>query len=532
MSTGSLPAPVVLAIAVKLQQMLTDPATPDRTVSVPTTPYVYQAEQLRFTGARDATQENTLAEFSDLMNRIPTTPVWKPQPSVHLWDIYGELLGAELAEDSLSPQEKAEYDAAQAYLYDTVAADAREPSAALTAYRDARQAWLQASIDYRQAEAAAATADDPAVRAHWQDVDEPKLRQLRDDAAAAWSVNGHKDQIDDALRKLTELGARSPSAVWRRHRDTFNPSLADQFNTSPNGTRFAPTFFAPGNVLDAPWPRIQLNREALLSLTAAAPQELTAVLGHDIGKSLQAVDFDYSVVSISRPWLDPAMELFSSRSWKFPPNTAALSDGGSPPTGRCPYFVETAILLRNIAITSSEADQDVICQGDAWVAAGNQFDFDTGWTAGGSPDAGFGRVFADPEDAFRWMGCEGAKIASPRYEHLLHPDAEPIDLSSFEGIQPQVLHHLTYQEGGEQGYLDLFASNGLQEIFAVLTTQGNLAKVQVLEFGDPIHIRWVTYNGAQKRETADQTDAQDVYIAAVVCRKLPRCPDPDPNLQW
>jgi hypothetical protein len=531
MSTGSLDAAVVLAIAVKLQQMLTDPATPDRTVSVPITQYVYQADNLRFSGARDTNQESTLAEFSELMNRIPTTPVWKPQASVHLWDIYSEVLGAQLAKDSLSPQERSDYEAAQGYLYNTVAGGARQPSATLKAYREARQAWLQASIDYRQAEAAGAAADDPAVRARWQDVDEPKLRQARDDAAAAWNINGHKDQVDEALRQLTELGARSPSAVWRRHRDTFNPSLADQFNTSPNGSRFAPTFFAPGNVLDAPWPRVELTREALLTLTAAAPQELTAVLGHDVGRSLQAVGFDYSVVSISRPWLDPVMELFASRSWKFPPSTPPLSDGGDHPTGRCPYFVETAILVRNIEVASSEADQDIVCQGDAWVSAGSQFDFDTGWTAGGSPDAGFGRVAADPEDAFRWMAGEGAKLASLRYEHLLHP-GEPIDLSSFEGIQPEVLHHLTYQEGGEQGYLDLLASNGLQEIFAVLTTQGNLAKAQVLEFGDPIHIRWVTYSGAQKRETSDQTDAQDIYIAAVVCRKLPRCPDPDPNLPW
>lgn len=531
MSTGSLPAPVVLAIAVKLQQMLTDPAPPDRIVSVPTTPFVYQADNLRFSGARDTAQENTLAEFSELMNRTPTAPVWKPQPGVHLWDIYAELLGAQLAQDSLSPQEKSDYDAAQRYLYDTVPGGVKEPSVALRAYRDARQLWLQASIDYRQAELASASADDPTVRAQWKDVDEPKLRQARDDAATAWNVNGHKDQVDEALRKLDELGARSPSAVWRRHRDTFNPTLPDQFNTSPNGIRFAPTFFAPGNVLDAPWPRIQLNREALVSQNAAAPPELTALFGTDTGKSLQAVEFDYSVVSINRPWLDPVMELFSSRSWQFDPNTPILSDGGNQPAGRCPYFVDSAILVRNIGIVTSEADQDTVCQGDAWVAAGNEFDFDTGWTAGGSPDARFGRVFADPEDAFRWAGCEGAKIAAPRNEHFLHP-GDPIDLSSFEAIDPQLLHHLTYQEGGEQGYLDLFASNGLQEIFAVLTTAGNLAKVQVLEFGDPIHIRWITYNGLQKLPTADQTDPDDIYISAVVCRKLPRCPDPDPSLPW
>jgi hypothetical protein len=67
----------------------------------------------------------------------------------------------------------------------------------------------------------------------------------------------------------------------------------------------------------------------------------------------------------------------------------------------------------------------------------------------------------------------------------------------------------------------------------VLTAAGNLAKVQIVDFGEAVHLRWVTYNGSSAVPAAsNKTDPQDIYIAAVVCRTLPRCPDPDPNLLW
>jgi len=67
----------------------------------------------------------------------------------------------------------------------------------------------------------------------------------------------------------------------------------------------------------------------------------------------------------------------------------------------------------------------------------------------------------------------------------------------------------------------------------VLTVNGNLAKVQVRNFGEAIHIRWVTYKGTgELPEASNRTDPQDIYVAAFVCRSLPRCPDPDPGLPW
>ncbi len=548
MSSESLDSAVVLSVAAKLQQMLTDPADPQRIVSVATTPFAYQATSLRFTGARDAAQENTLAEFSELVNRIPTAPVWNPQPTLHLWDVYGEVLRAELAQDDMSPQERSDYEGAQAYLFDAAAGGGHEPSAALRDYRVARQAWLQASIDYRQAEAAGVTAADPAVRAQWQDIEEPKLRQARDDAATAWNVNGHKIEVDEALRKLTELGAKSPRAVWDRHRDTFNPNLPDQFNTSPNGIRFAPTFFAPGDVLDSPWPRVQLDHEQLVGLVSDAAEALTDVLGGEVRDDLQSVSFDYCVVSISRPWLDPAMELFGSRGWRFAPSTPALTDGADPPAGRCPAFVETAALIRNIETVFTPASEpELTSTGDhALVAAGTGFDLDTGSNNGDSPDFRWERV-PDIEGGFNLVGSNGARLAGLGWPGTVNPLGSPEPSPSFDALGPDDLNHGSHvwlaehqpiKFGGEKNAEGLWIRPDRHELhdryrFAVLTTRGNLAKVEVRNFGETLHIRWVTYKGSGELPvTRSSTDPSDVYIAAYVCRRLPQSPDPDPNLAW
>ncbi|MFB7508900.1 hypothetical protein, partial [Streptomyces broussonetiae] len=340
MNDGALAAPLdtvtMLGLGIRLRQLLTDT---DHMVAVPVTPVVYQDSRLRLGGQLDAAGENALAELSELFNRVPTHAIWSPlADSPHLWDIYGEVLGAGLAHDSLTPDEKQRCGTASGYLYDTAANGSSTPSAALRDYQAARQAWLQADVEYRQAQQTASMSADPAVRDHWTQVDEPKLRQVRDDALATWQTTGHKNQVEDALRLISDLSAKSPSAIWKRHRDTFDPNLPDQFTTAPNGERFAPTFYAPAGALDTPWPRAVLPRDVLESLVAQAPAEVTAALGGTVDTAVQALSFDYCVVSLLRPWLDPAMELFGSRAWKPPEGTLPLSDGGDPPQGRCTTY--------------------------------------------------------------------------------------------------------------------------------------------------------------------------------------------------
>lgn len=56
------------------------------------------------------------------------------------------------------------------------------------------------------------------------------------------------------------------------------------------------------------------------------------------------------------------------------------------------------------------------------------------------------------------------------------------------------------------------------------------AKVLVVKYGYNMLIRWVTYRWSAPREDRGVTGPDDVFLAAFVCRRLPRSPDPDPGL--
>lgn len=510
----SVDSSAMLGLAARLHQLLTDD---EHLVGAPAVPNVYPSGRLRFDEPLDVSQANTLAEFSELVNRIPTQPEWSPTAITHLWDVYGQILAADLARSSLTSEEQKTYDEATAFLYET-GANGSTPSAALLEYRAAQQTWLQADIAYRQAEQAASMSADPAVRDQWTKVDEPRLRQARDDALTAWQTTGHKNQVEDALREISELASKSPAATWKRHRDTFSPNLPDQFSTAPNGVRYAPTFYAPRGALDSPWSRAVLPRDVLLASVAQAPPEIVAALGGGVADSVQSLAFDYCVVSLVRPWLDPFMELVASRGWRLPAGTTPLSDGGDPPQGTCPTYVESVALARNIDITRRSSSPEVVSSGETALKGTWIMDLDTGVQGG---DLFEGDIWWEQltETSARMTPGRRARITN-------------LGVTDYDGLGLDRLEPLAYGDTPIPG--DPGGNNELVDgdVFAVMTSEGNFAKVLVVKYGYNMLIRWTTYKWTAPAETDTTTGPDDVYLAAFVCRRLPLCPNPDPSLSW
>ncbi|MER8012335.1 hypothetical protein [Streptomyces sp. NPDC094149] len=513
-TAASVDKSALLGLAARMQQLLTDP---EHLVSVPLTPVVYQDADFRFDGVLDAGQARVHAEFSDLVNRIPTQPVWSPGNSPHLWDIYGEILAADLADSTLTANEQQRYQAASGYLYTTGPGGASSPSPALSEYRAARQAWLQAAADYHQGEQTAAMSTDSAVRDRWAHELEPRLRQLRDDAMEAWQTTGHKSQVEDALREMSELALKAPSSIWKRHRDTFNPNLPDQFSVSPNGVRYAPTYYDPAAALSLPWTRVTLDRQVLVSLAVQAPPQVTAALG-SIDDAVQSLAFDYRVVSLVRPWLDPPLELFGSRSWRLPPGTTALSDGGNPPHGRCPMYVESVALARNLDLTRHVTHPFVVNQGDTALKGTWILDLDSGYQGG---DMYSGDIW------WEWLTQNSARMTPGRRSSIVNLGVVDFDALTLDRLVP-----LAYHNDPVPGNPD--GSNQLVDgdVFAVMTSEGNFAKVLVVKYGYNMLIRWVTYRWGGPQEEHNSTAPQDTFLAAFVCRLLRKSPDPDPSLPW
>ncbi|MFJ9628033.1 hypothetical protein ACIRU8_10100 [Streptomyces sp. NPDC101175] len=515
-SASPVDAAAMFGLGAYFRNLLTDP---DHLVGVPVTPVVHQDSTFRFGGALDTARATVWSEFCELVNRVPTQPpVWTPPATTHLWDVYGEILGADLARSTLTPEEHQRYDTAVAYLYDTGPDGVFVPSPALREYRTARQAWLQADTDYHQAEQAAAMSADAAARDHWTHVDEPRLRQARDDAMDAWQTAGHKAEVEDALRETSELASKAPSGIWKRHRDTFNPNLPDQYTTAPNGTRFAPTYYSPDGALDDPWSRVVLSEPMFRTLAAQAPAELRATFGdRATDDSVFSLAFEYRVVSVVRPWLDPPMELFGSRAWRLSAGVAPLSDGATPPHGRCPSYVESVALARNIelirrAVGYTETPGETTLRG-TWT-----LDLDNGVAGGDMTTADLW---------WEWTTQTSAQLVPGSRAGLVN--LGPVDYDAFDGPR---LAALTYATTPLDGSPD--AGNQLADgdVFAVRTTEGRFAKVLVVQYGYDLHLRWVAYQEATSAVQDTTTAPEDVFLAGFVCRQLPKSPDPDPALTW
>ncbi|MGJ5897126.1 hypothetical protein ACSCBZ_35020 [Streptomyces niveiscabiei] len=488
----------------------------DHLVSLPVTPLVYKDAEFRLEGGLDARRAAVLAEFSELANRVPTHPVWTPPVTPHLWDVYGEVLAADLARSSLTPEERTRYDAAIDYLYDPDPATGDPvPSAALRAYRAARQTWTDADREYRRAEDAAWMSTDPAARDRWARIEEPDLRQKRDDAMDAWQTAGRKAEVEDALRESSELAAKSPSATWKRHRDAFNPNAPGQFSTAPNGLLYAPTYYSPSAALDTPWTEVRLTRELFLTLADQAPAAFSAALGHRAtDHSVSQLAFEYRVVSVVRPWLDPPMDLFGSRAWRFSSGVRELSDGGDPPKGRCPSYVESIALARNVHLTrEAHTYSPAAVAENNWPPMGT-FDFDTGRMNVGMDQASV---------RWEWTGDgTGAQLVPGTDTGIA-----ALGTVDYDTLDGRALDRLRYRDAPVPG-------TGLApgSVFAVRTRRKKLVKIQVLAYGPELAIRDQEYELTASSMVASDTAPDDVFIAAFACRRLPKSPDPDGGLQW
>ncbi len=54
----------------------------------------------------------------------------------------------------------------------------------------------------------------------------------------------------------------------------------------------------------------------------------------------------------------------------------------------------------------------------------------------------------------------------------------------------------------------------------------------MVEYGYDLQLRWLAYQEGASAAQSTVTAPDDVFLAAFVCRKLPKSPDPDPALTW
>jgi len=400
--------------------------------------------------------------------------------------VYGDVLaGAQVAGSKLIADEERQRNEARALLYAVGEGGIRIDSPTLRTYRACRDAVLSALEQYRSAEQTASAAGPDALAA-WKADEGALLRAGIASLQRDWETQGAKDAVERALALEAALARRGAGAQWNEWRSGFDPSL--DLITDLDQEEFALTGIQPSNAFDLEWPTFTLSKPEIAALARSAPAEIRDMLASDaVPSAVESMTFEFRSVALNRPWFDP--RVFQARCWRLGVGESALSDGASPPSGRLPGYAVRLVLARNIELTERQSSG----------------------TVEKKPFRSLPLV--DPSK-LRTFPVKPTKVLKPRPKFT--PRAAP-----FGGVPLQVAAAPTrradamIQARGRTG-LTLAASD-----FRASPLLAQLAAV-------PTASRTSTSTPPPTR----QRTYEDISILAFICRRLGRCPDPDPNLDW
>lgn len=431
-----------------------------------------------------------LAEISRLTNTIPKGSLFDLQGDEYLWDVYSDVLNrAELATGSLTPEEDRRYRTAIAILYQKGKDGRLIDSVKVLSYRQYRDASIAAQEAYRSQQATAEAATDATALARWRNSEEPNLRQQLQQISDDWRVKGFKAEVETARQIELSCASKSPAVKWHDWRTSFDPNL--DMLTDANGQRFALTSFSPGDILTrADWPQFTMTGNEILQLVEQAPNELKRIFGSIAARpNIDSLSFEYRSVAITRPWFAPSV--FPARFWRLDESMAQLSDGGKPAAGRCPAYVSALVFVRNITMK-------------------------------------------------------------------LRPSAEDLGSTAINAIQPSIVQNLALRP--EVGSQVIGITEAAKQVIKELPRSGDddagaadvglaFARLAGSIFSTVLTATTHTTNSASRPQVPAPAPAplparqqehtplatlppNSISILAFICKRVPRCPDPDPALAW
>jgi hypothetical protein len=205
--------------------------------------------------------------------------------------------------------------------------------------------------------------------------------------------------------------------------------------------------------------------------------------------SLKSLAFEFSSATIVRPWFAP--EAFRARFWRLADGEPVISDGGTPGAGLCPAYVTAVVFVRKVKAEDKP---------DAPPARPATFTFANDLTIARHHHA---------TPAVRLAMMRAARPAPAAARHVL-------PLRRAVGMRV----------GGGAMVADL----------AVAHAAPAPAAAPARPIADVRHLAMLKGGAFTRALPVAATPApavsDDIFVMAFICRKVGRCPDPDPALQW
>lgn len=416
-------------------------------------------------------------------------------------------------------------------------------------YADYKGRFYVAEQALRSAEMASAASNSVQKIEEYTIVVRPALVEALEQARLDWVVIGKKNEIEAARSVEFSFAARAPIETWNKWRERFK--LAEMRGL--DGFPFYPVQATPSDPKELVWTSATVPVSAgNVPAGIAWPKVVGGVyLGMNWDNvalespSFDYVEFEYSFVRIDRPWLGELSPL-TSRIWRsnqIP--KGSISDGSSPPRGDCAGYVMGFILVRNVrTITSPKTKPAPIDFKKFFDAAGIEGNFERAETLAFKAHAPMGNV---PQGLMLAGGVPigGGAFAGNGGLSGIDLDLAALKLKSL-AVGPTLKypeelekHSLTDRAWTNRDFLGL-SNSGLKPKWdpdgPPLTDEETQEMIKKLKGLGGHHAPALK----PKPPTAvhvpgsieNVTDPGAVFLSGMLCRSVPRCPDPDPSLSW
>jgi hypothetical protein len=284
-------------------------------------------------------------ELALLTSYIPDGGILWRAPTPLLWEIWRDVLAADVADVEPNPQEKERRDQANALLSSSL--DPWTPSLKYERYRQLQNAWIDALIAVADAKADLDAGEPGAADRH------AAAQATAARASQMWVTEGHKAEIEAAIEVIDRFGAEDPSVMWAAARDDFEMDTNWRRDAESN-MEYPETTFTPSSMDDLAWRPIAIDATEMIPLADSMRRrfpellqsDLFAVAADDDGQTVRAVHAEVAQIGVNRPWF--RSQLLTSRAWRWPSGAEPLSTGAIPPAGRMPAYTVGLLLIRNL----------------------------------------------------------------------------------------------------------------------------------------------------------------------------------------
>ena len=438
---------------------------------------------------------------------------------------------------ALTKAEKDKLEDSRQVLFDADVSGVLQPSAKYKAYSRYKSEYYAAEQALRGADLQAQTLGDLNQVEQFHSITRPALVEAARIAKVNWVALGYWSEVQDALDLNLRFAERAPSEAWSKFRSSFLPAELKDLD----GWGFYPVRTTPESPADLMWQHAKAH--VPLDQKYKSSSQLFAGVAEKL--DFDRVEFEYAFLRIDRGWLDSSASVLHSRIWQhkeFPPSS--LSDGRTPPNGKCPGFAIGFILVRSLKVFSKHLTTTTSSGKDVKITFGEQQFLSAAKAGGASP--------ALPVDLAAFPSSHAKPTAMSKVKEFLNQ--KEIDVTA----------HGSIDLGGQP---QLFATSDAQPIkehvsfndhiwdakdFASPLSAGLMPKIDVESqydetLEDLIKRLKLHYGGSKPQilpkysldKITTTTESVRVLIpndriilGGILCKTLPASPNPDPGLVW